>query len=75
MKIVDAVKGRITIGFDSGIRCGADMYARPVSSYLSRLTCGATASKRWRWAQTSSKLVDQLFMAWLTTERKVCDMS
>jgi lactate 2-monooxygenase len=39
VKIVDAVKGRITIGFDSGIRCGADMYARPVSSYLSRLTC------------------------------------
>ena len=25
-QIVDAVKGKIVIGFDSGIRCGADIF-------------------------------------------------
>lgn len=45
MKIVDAVKGKITIGFDSGIRCGADMYESPTKSHLSRLTFGAYSFK------------------------------
>ena len=34
-QIVDAVKGKIVIGFDSGIRCGADIFKVSLACPLS----------------------------------------